>query len=431
MDKNAWLGSFCVKVLPATISGLLVMFASSVAADPGTLSLGLDTEYTDNARLSASNEEDDFKNTASLSIDKRDQFGRLDSYLVGELEYYTYANDTFANNLDSNLLWDATYNIRPGTLTWGISDALSEVTIDSSEPDTPDNRTTRNIFSTGPSYTMNLSKVDYADFTAEYQRVDYKTEGDDNDRFRFLTSLTHLLSPRQQVSANYDWTKTLFGSERELYRNQISASYRYSYSNFYFDGSYGLTHLKGRVGTTTEETDSNTWNVTLKADTSRTSNIGLTYNRELNDSASGFDQRYEDTIINITDTSVILLTEWSLFYTKSFANNSAFDGKIYHNISEYLIENRDEERNGIDLGYRYPVFHRLTLEFSAGYSQVDYTPSARADEQYDISVSTSYEYIRNLFFTAELARTAQDSNSATNEYEENRASIGLRYIPSF
>ena len=432
MDNNTRLMSvFARGLLLALKVVLLTSITGGVLADPGTLELGLKTEYTDNARLAATDEVEDYKNSASISIDKKDQFGRLDSYLVGELEYYSYANDTFANNLDTNILWDGNYNIRPGTLTWGISDALSEVTIDSSEPDTPDNRTRRNIFTTGPAYTMNFSKVDFANFNAEYQRVDYQTDGDDNDRFRFMSSITHLLSEKQSLSASYNWTKTLFGSERELYRNEVFGSYRYNYAHFYFDGSYGITHLKGRVGTTSEETDSNTWNATLRTDLSRSSTLGLTYNRELNDSASGFDQRYEDTVINITDTSVILLTEWSLFYRKSFSNNSNFNGKIYHNVSEYLIENRDEERNGVDLGYSYPLYQRLTLAFNAGYSQVDYTPSARTDDQYDLSIGTSYEYIRNLFFTGEIARTVQNSNSALNEYEENRVMIGVRYVPSF
>ena len=432
MDKTNRIDSLFVKLtLLVTSVVSITSIAGNVFADPGSLELGLKTEYTDNARLSSFGEVEDFKNSVTVTVDKIDQIGRLDSLLVGELEYYSYANDTFSNNLDANLLWDGNYNILPGTLTWGISDQLSEVTIDSSEPDTPDNRTSRNVFTTGPSYTMNFSKVDFANFTAEYQRVDYKTDGDDNDRFRLLSSITHLLTPQQKVSASYNWTKTLFGSERELYRNEIFASYSYNYSYFYFDGSYGITHLKGRAGTTTEETDSNTWNATLRSDLSRTSSLGLTFNRELNDSASGFDQRYEDTVINITDTSVILLTEWSLFYNKSFSNNSTFDGKIYHNISEYLIDNRDEERNGVDIGYSYPLYHRLTLQLSAGYEQVDFTPSSRTDDQYDMSVGTSYEYIRNLFFTAELARTVQDSNSAINEYAENRVMIGVRYLPSF
>lgn len=432
MDKNTRSAPVFIRLINALFGlTIIVSTVANVNADPGTLELGLNTEYTDNARLSATGQESDFKNTASVSIDKSDQFGRLDSYIVGDLEYYTYANDTYANSLDANLLWDANYNIRPGSLTWGISDELSEVTIDSSQPDTPDNRTRRNIFTTGPAYTMNLSKTDFANFTAEYQRVDYQTDGDDNDRFNLFSSLTHLFTPQQQASVNYDWTKTLFGSERELYRNQVYLSYRYSYLQFYFDGSYGITHLKGRAGTATDETDSNTWNATLRTNLTRTSTLGLTYNRELNDTASGFDQRYNDSVINLTETSVVLLTEWSLLYTKNFSNNSALDGRIFHNVSEYLISSSDEERNGVEIGYSYPLLHRLTVGLNAEYQQIDYNPSARTDDKYDLSVGTSYEYIRNLFFTAEIARTQQDSNSPINEYEENRVSIGVRYLPTF
>ncbi|WP_250658257.1 outer membrane beta-barrel protein [Alkalimarinus coralli] len=427
---------FCLHKALATVRLALPLIAvwslaHAVYADPGSLEVAFDTEYTDNARKSASGEVDDFKNTASLTINKTDRFGRLDSSIVGDIEYYSYANDTYSNNLDSNLLWDGRYHIRPGTLTWGISDELSEVTIDSSQPDTPDNRTTRNIFTTGPSYTMQFNKVDSANLTAEYQRIDYKTEGDDNDRFRILPSFTHLLSDHQQVSLNYEWTKTLFGSERELYRNELSLSYRYSYLNYYFDGSYGKTHLKGRAGSTTEETDSNTWNATLSTDLTRTSSLAITYNRELNDSASGFDQRFEDAVISINNTTVILLTEWSLTYDKAFSNRSSLNARIYHNISEYLIDKSEEERNGVEAGYNYPLMPRLTVNVNAEYQQLDYTPSARSDDLYEISIGTDYEYIRNLFFTAELAHTLQESNSLINEYAENRVMLGVRYIPTF
>ncbi|UZE97964.1 outer membrane beta-barrel protein [Alkalimarinus alittae] len=432
MDKNNRLAPLFAKLSWVTPSVLLsVSLVAGVSADPGTLELGLTTEYTDNARKSASGEVEDYKNSASIRINKSDQFGRLDSSIVGELEYYTYANDTYSNNLDSNLLWDASYNIRPGTLTWGISDELSEVTIDSSEADTPDNRTTRNIFTTGPSYTKQLSKVDTLNLTAEYQRLDFKTEGDDNDRYRFISSLAHQFTAQQQASINYDWTKTLFGSDRELYRNELSLSYSYSYLTYYFNGSYGITHLKGSTRTTTQETDSNTWNATLRTDLTRTSNLSLTFNRELNDTLSGFDQRYEDTVINISTTSVVLLTEWSVNYQKTFSNNASFDGKIFHNISDYLIDKSSEERNGVELGYSYPLYSRLTLGFNAEYEQIDYDPSAREDEKYDLSIGTSYEYIRDLFFTVEIARTEQESNSPTNEYQENRVMLGVRYFPSF
>lgn len=413
---------------------LIVVFTlttSNAIADPGTLELGLKTEYTDNARLASSEEVDDFKNTASMAIDKADQFGRLDSYLVGDIEFYTYANSTYSNNLDSNLLWNGTYNIRPETLTWGISDELSEVIIDSREANTPDNRTTRNIFTTGPNYTLNLGQTNHADFTGEYQRVDYKTVGDDSDRFRFLTSLTHLMSEHQQVSANYNWTKTLYGSERELYRNEISGSYRYSYLNYYFDGAYGVTHLKGRSGAATEETDANTWNLSFRADTSRTANIAITYSRELDDSSNLFDPRYNDTIINLNETNVVLLTEWSVLFQKSFSNNAKLDTKLYHNLTEYLISNNDEERNGVKIDYKYPLYDRVTLGFSGEYQRVEFTPSLRTDDRYDVSISSGYEYIRNLFFTAELAHNLQDSNSALHNYTENTVMVGVRYLPTF
>ncbi len=416
------------------LSALLVVFTFTVGkvfADPGTLELGLNTEYTDNARLAASDEVNDFKNTASLTIDKTDQFGRLDSYLVGDIEYYTYNNDTYSNNLDSNLLWNGTYNIRPETLTWGISDELSEVIIDSTEANTPDNRTTRNIFTTGPNYTMNLGQTNFADFTAEYQRVDYKTVGDDNDRFRFLTSLTHLISSQQQISANYNWTKTLYGSERELYRNEISGAYRYNYLHYFFDGSYGITHLKGHSGTTTEETDANTWNLSFRADTSRTGSVSISYSRDLDDTSNLFDQSFEDSIINLTETNVVLLTEWSVLFQKSFSNSSKLDTKIYHNTSEYLISRTDEERNGVKVDYTYPLYDRVTLGFSGEYIKVDYTPSARSDDRYDVSVGTGYEYIRNLFFTAVLTHKLQDSNSAQHNYTENTVVVGVRYLPTF
>lgn len=426
-SKSGW-------TLSSTLLSSLLVSASwvhSVSAAPGTLELGLDTEYTDNARQSATGEVEDFKNTASMAINKSVEYGRLSSFIAGDLEYYHYVNETYSNNLDANLVLDANYSIQPEKLSWGISDEISEVTIDSSEPETPDNRTTRNIFTTGPSYTLRFNQVDSANVIAEYQRIDFKTDGDDNDRFRVLSSLTHLISSEQQVSLNYEWTKTLFGSERELYRNELSVGYRYSYLDYYFDGSYGITHLKGRAGTTTEETDSNTWNATLRTDLSRTSSLGVTYNRELNDSASGFDQRFDDVVINISNATVILLTEWSVNYDKSFSNSSSLNARVFHNISEYLIDKSEEERNGVELGYNYPVMPRLTLNMSAEYQQVDYTPSSRSDDLYDVSIGTSYEYIRDLFFTVELAQTLQDSDSPTHEYVENRVQLGVRYFPSF
>ena len=390
----------------------------------------LKTEYSDNITKTENHQVDDFEHSANLFISSEERYGKFDNSLLADFSYKHYQHGTFSNDLETELEWDGVYHILPNFFTWDISDEISEVVISTTQVNTPDNRERRNVFSTGPRFDYKISKLDSLNLSGLYQRTDFQTEGADSDRLRADTSWSHVLSSRSSAGLNYRWSKTEFSRGRNIYNAEATVFTKLSNLQNTLDLEYGLVDVKSKDTHDQQNTDSSIWDAKYTRRVDASSNLTLSFLREVGDTSTSFDALVDGSYIDLTDIDIVRVTEWGIDYTKTFSSRSRASVRLYDDEVVYLETGDVEERAGIDIQLSRPIRPTLTVSFDANYEHSTFKDIDRKDDRYDLTIGLSKSFFKNLSLLLETGIEEQDSNQPSNDYTEWTISAELTYIPA-
>ena len=412
---------------------LLVVAISTLTFS--SIALGVDvktslkTEYSDNITKTENHQVDDFEHSVNLFISTEDRYGKFDNSLLADFSYKTYQHDTFSNDLETELKWDGVYHILPNFFTWDIRDEISEVVINTAQVNTPDNRERRNVFSTGPRIDYKITKLDSLNLSGLYQRTDFQTEGADSDRLRADSSWSHVFSDRSTGGLNYRWSKTEFSRGRNIYNAEATVFTKLSNLQNTLDLEYGLVDVKSKDTNDQQDTDSSTWDARYTRRIDASSNLSLSYLREVGDTSTSFDALVDGSYIDISDIDIVRVTEWGIDYTKSFSSRSRASVRLYDDEVVYLETGDVEERSGIDIRLTRPIRPTLSVNFDANYEHSTFKDLDRKDDRYDVAIGLSKSFYKNLSLALETGIEEQDSSQPLNDYTEWTISAELTYIP--
>jgi hypothetical protein len=151
--------------LAATTLAIL-LGASSVNALDGYVELGAATEHSSNVLRTQDDEQSDTLNSLIARTTVSHNGPTLNADIGYSLENQRYQDDSF----DDENLTEGSANINWRVLDDRISlladHSVTNATINSSAPNTPDNRTRRSILAAGPRFTLHPSPVDAVALTA-------------------------------------------------------------------------------------------------------------------------------------------------------------------------------------------------------------------------------------------------------------------------
>lgn len=420
-------GSGRIRWVTSIGAGLLIAGTGSAMAATSSLSGGIDNRYSDNARRAESNEQSDLETRVNLNIQHLSDPGQCTSAVDMGLGYGYWHDDTYDSEVYTNGTLQGQCELARG-LVWQASNTVSHVTRDNRRADTQDNQTRKNVFRTGPVYTLQLTQVDQLQFSAAYEQTEFEErEEPDSDRVTGTAAYNHSFSDTLQGGLSTSAQRTELDTGAELDRESAVVTFSKVWATTQVSGSLGKNRLETRLGSQTVSSDGITGTFNLSREINPSSEFTLNANRQLTDRTSTLGLRFDDFNFNLTESDAVEVTVVRAGYNTRFSDGSAFRAEISTSRSDYVQTGNREERTGIDLRYSRPVTTLLSWFADAAYEHQRFEDEGAEDQVALLSVGLDYQLSTRMDIRSAVGRQQKTSDIAAREYEENWVAVSLNY----
>lgn len=382
----------------ALAGGVMCLSGGAAGADTLDWGISVGATHSDNFNRSATDPTDDTRGEIGLDLQYAREGGRLNARVNTDLQYRSYFDDTYSDELFGNFDALATYWFIPDRLSWVVENNFGQTLIDRSSVDTPDNRQNTNIFSTGPDIKFMLGDRTSLLLQGRWSDVSYETSDSSHQRLEGNVGLRRHLGPRTLLSLNasaarYDFDDPAIPSDYDRQSAYLGFETRGARTTLRLQGGYTTVNYFG------QDIDGPLLDLSISRETSARSRLTLRAGTELTDSADLF--RLDREINQDTDAGDVV-TDVQVS-TEPFQSDFAFLGWTLSG-----------ERN--------------TLGLSANWRNEDYTVD---DSQNRESFVAGATFSRNLTpaLTGRLFGfwRSEDFANADADYDENWFGIGLNW----
>lgn len=398
-----------------------------VSAAPVTVSGGVESIYSDNVTQSATSEVSDTETRVTLSVQHRSDPGRCVSETGGSLGYGVWADSTYDPETYADLAFSGLCELRPG-LSWQLSDTLSQVQQDSRGTDTPDNRTLKNVFRTGPQYVIPISSRDQINLSINYENTEFREpEETDSERYIGSAGWNHLFNSTLSGGISFTVDRAELDTGGEIDTDSASVNWSKAWAATRFRGSLGFSELTSRFGSFEQSSDGWIGELLLERDVTSSLAFFFEASRELTDQTSDFDIRFQDFVFNLRETTEVEVTAVSSGLNKRYSNNADLSVRLYANRADYLRTDDREDVAGLNLAYSQPLRPLLSIQLSGDYEYSRFEVDSRDDRTLRLRTGITYSATSDLDFKAQIGHENRESDFPTNDYEENWVSVGVNY----
>ncbi len=446
-------------VFSAAVFGTVISFniAAAVYGLDTTAGIAASVEHSDNVGRSVDNPQSDLESTISLDVGVTGTTAALDT-AVG---YVFTARDFKKDSQTDDEVVDGSARITwtplPERFAWDLTHNVSDTVRSNALADIPDNRQQRNIFSTGPNFTVRLSPVDllaaelrYIDVSIEDSNdansgVDISdTRGQNGDSERQIGRLlwTHNLSAVSNFLAKAEYEDVK--ADADVSYTRLLVGYGAQLRNGNYEIFIGANSVEPE---TAEKFDASVIQIAFAHDFGG-HGIDITLIKEVTDTSLGFgasnlhSESFNPRDTNFDKFSIVERQRADLTY-RNFLICSVctirllafFDNQDYKNPPESqvpgsLIRLGDQKLYGFSAGLVYAISGDLDLLADASYELTDFTddPQELELESTSYSLGINYNALRNLSFGLRVSQTTRDANVEGFDFDELRGGINLRYI---
>lgn len=420
-------GSRKIRWITSIGTGVLIVAAGPAIAATSSLSGGIDNRFTDNARRAASNEQSDLETRVNLNLGYLSDPGQCSSAVNMGLGYGYWHDDTFDSEVYTTGSLRGQCELAQG-LVWQASDTLSHVTQDNRGADTQDNLTRKNVFRTGPVFTLQLTKVDQLQFSASYEQTEFEEpEETDSDRVSGTVAYNHSFSATLQGGLSASAERTELDTDEELDRESVAVTFSKAWATTQVSGSLGVNRLETRLGTQEFSSDGVTGTFNLARQLNPTSEFTLYADRRLTDQTSTLSLQFEDFNFNLRQSSAVEVTAVRAGYNTGFSNGSAFRAGLSASRSDYVQTGDREQRSGLDLRYSRPVTELLSWFTDAGYQHQRFEDEGAEDDLASLSVGLDYQLSTRMGIRSAIGHRQKTSDIVSREYDESWVAVSLNY----
>ncbi|WP_246180450.1 outer membrane beta-barrel protein [Marinobacter changyiensis] len=388
----------------------------------------MDNRYSDNVGQASTNEQSDLETRLNVRAEHRTDPGRCNSYLSANLGYGYFHSNTFDPEVYTNGSFAGDCELAE-RLVWQVSDDLRQVNQNSRNPSTPENTTRKNIFRTGPRYSLELGEVDTVDLSAQYERTDFEGQDEpDSDRVIGIVAWNHLFSETLSGGVRVDTNRAELDTGEEIDRNTVSLTFGQGWVATHLSGSIGYSELERTFNGETQENDAIVGDLMLRREINPTADVYVQASRELTDTTSDFDTRFDDFEFNLQETTIVEVTALNAGINKLFSDAGSLNVVFNASRSDYLQTNNKEDVLGVSTRYSRPVVEQLSFSAGAGYSFFRYEDEGTEDDLLRLDMGLIYQLNRQLNLTGRIGRNQRTSDDVPNrEYTENWLLIGVNY----
>ena len=447
VQRLAWIPSYLRPSLKALGKALgltaLLLSTPSFALDY-TLDLLIGGEATDNInRLPDNQKRDGLESHIGSRIGLTHESEAINFEANYRLTYRDFKNDRLETNDeingDSELLWEIIDN----RLSWNFNHDISEVLSNDLVPDTVDNKETRQILSTGPTYTARISAVDDVILSLAYTQL---TQGNaanespidrsniDSDRKQANIMWSHSLSSTSAFEIGYANAETEFDNNSPDFKyQQLFAGYHTELAS----GNYGL-----RIGTNqaergnSDEEQSGLF-TSINYNRNFSGNIlSIDIVRQLADSSIGLDRDIDGfNTNNFDEIAVVERTRLNIDYQLLNLCRGCiaqvtytYDDSDFENDDLVLSTDttQDNQDNRISAGITYNINSRLSTRLLTSYLQTDFSASDRKDRITEVGSQIDWQLSAKLALNFYLSYINRDTkNTPLGDIDYNASTIGM------
>ncbi|KMQ74628.1 outer membrane beta-barrel protein [Marinobacter subterrani] len=413
---------FSFTVLCAAFSAINV-----AQAEPLALSGELTNRFSDNTELTSSDETSDAETRVNLTLAHQTDPGECEASTAASVGYGVWYNETYDPQDYASLDFSGDCALARG-LSWEVSDYLRDVAQNARASDTPDNRTRKNIFRTGPVYSLMLGDLDQLTFSAKYGNTEF-SEPEDRDSERYIGSASwnHIFSQTLSGGLQFSTNRVELDTGAEIDTDVASVLFSKSWRATRFSGSVGVSQLESRVGANSQSSDGVVWDFSLERDINAVTQAFIRASRELTDQTSDFDIRFGEFVFNLRETIAVEVTALDAGISRQFSDASRVSVGVFANRSDYLSTDEVEDKVGISVNYNRTISALLSLQTRARYQYRTFDADGLNDSTYRADIGLLYELTRDLGLNGRIGHTTRTSDLSSNEYQENWISLGLAY----
>lgn len=401
--------------------------------------VGYKGESTDNVGRVPRDTEHEWIDTLSTGFSYSDQWPNLTLRFAPGASYSHYRNETFEDQAQFTLTSIAVWSILPQRFLWTLEDNAGQTRRIATQPETPANIVTTNVFSTGPDLFLRLGAVNTLQLGARYADIYVEDSETDSRRATTYARWLYQATPRTVLSLNAERLDAISGNEQvspNYRRDDVFAGIRSSLAHSTLALDLGKTRIE-RDGY--PEVDSALGRLTWTHQLTATSTGGI-----------GLDVQYGDTGSDLTASaaaanappvvpSPILsqnIVADDVFYAKRgelFYNyrGSAFNGglRVFVRRTEFeVLSSGDREERGGSLDLVFPLTAASSLSLSGTQTETDFlNVSLNNNTDKTISLRFDSRIRQSLVASIGVSRTERKSTDPAQEFVDNRLMLSLVY----
>jgi len=419
-----------IQLKPVILAGMLAGSSgvSALQVEPG---VGAGLLYTDNAALTANNEDDDLVIVGYLGAEISENDGPFTLNATMSLLYTDYTEDTFSDQYYVNNRAIADWVTIRDRLDWRAEDYFTQRQINSLDANTPDNNQDTNVFSFGPNIYLPISGRQMVTVRPEFQDFYYEESDIDNRRYRLSADWRYQLN--QRMATGLDGTVTWVDYDDENRNPNYTATNIFgtlsgtgSRSDYFLN--LGATYInRDKFDNQNGFSGNLTWLYQMTA----RSTARAFLSSSLTDSSQGLlnsAQNPDDGDFNNEQISGDVLRNNTARITFS-RQDSTLGAEVWGEFRELSYKESSDDRDVQEAGARleYRISPLITTGINGRYNRTNEQDTKRRDKRYTIGANLDYQLSRKLRAQFDVQYRDRDSTESNGEYSEFSTFISLVY----
>jgi hypothetical protein len=430
------------------IKGFCVCFIVSPAVNGFEISADLytDVDYSNNIERNTTNSIDDVSQRLGLNLGVNENRKRFNVDANITLEEEHYYNNTYSDQTSFTTGFGIfNFNIIENFLSWRTAFTRTDVLINSSEKDTPDNRQKRDVLRTGPTVNYRISTESLLSASSNYTLVENEDpDATDTERLNSSLGYSYDLNSTTSISLNGNYNEMLDAEEaEELKSRNINFGLFKEFAQGSFKFNYGRTQAWSDVS---DKTTGNFFDIDFTRNQLFWHDLIVQYQQDISDTSIGFESDEagfnagtgqpnlntpEVNSTSTTSTGLDILQRKRL----NISINRIIDVYQYTVLGSwstetYKVQNDDKKSRGLSLILNQNIWQNLTAGFTYEFELDNFVdqPAIGKEKINTYRFNSQYGLSKSIAINAYLQYEARSNNTnQIREYEEFSTGFSINW----
>ena len=416
------------------VSVLILVLAAPAAGAEVAASIDAGVGYSDNITRTSGEQIDETLGTLGVLIRAERPEGRLVGLFNADLEYISYLDDTYDDDVYGRVDLNGDYWLVQDTFSWALEDSWGQIRRDPFEVPNPGNTENTNYFATGPDFIFRFGQRTNQTLTGRWADTSYEETARDFQRLGGGLALSRAISERTTIglhgyASRVEFDDPLYGSDYDAQEYYGRIATEGARTRVEFDAGYTEVHDQG------ESSGNPLFRLSVTRDISPKSALTLEAGTEVSDSgqlfqgigdnggAPGFGNPSD--VIGIGDP----------FERRYFGLRWSTDGQrgrfgLGANYRQELYETQtqfDRDVTEFYADYSRGLTEALRLSLGARYEMEEYDDGSYDEDRLRLAAGLAWDVSGKVFVSADYEFYQSDSSSPLQDYDENRLWVRVGY----